>query len=259
MPLPGDLVYAIRFLTILRVRDAQETMPQEAMAPDWLARAMKYFPIVGAGVGAVSAIVLLVAAKLWGPTLAALLAVAASIIFTSALHEDGLADTADAFGGGWTREKRLAIMKDSRIGTYGALALGLGVALRVAALAALPPTIAAAALIALHAAARAMPALAMNNMNYAGDTAAMKVSYAETPVRRGELQFALAMVALAALPLLLISFTSAIAGWICGATLALLLAIWSRRLIGGYTGDVLGAIEQVYEIGFLLGVAAVIR
>ena len=253
MPLPANLVHAIRFLTVLRVPDSGETM-----APDWLARAMKYFPLVGAGIGLLSALVLLLADRLWGPTIAALLAVAASIILTSALHEDGLADTADAFGGGWTVDKRLAIMKDSRIGTYGALALGLGVALRVAVLAALPPMAAAATLIALHAAARVMPALVMNNLAYAGDTAAMKVSYAETPVRSGELQFALAIAVLAALPLMWVSLTSVITGWICGALLAMLLAAWSKRLIGGYTGDVLGAVEQVCEIGFLLGVLAVV-
>ncbi|MBC7578863.1 MAG: adenosylcobinamide-GDP ribazoletransferase [Tardiphaga sp.] len=252
MRLPGDLLNAIRFLTIVRVPDTES-----ATAPDWLARAMKYFPLVGAGIGLCSAIVLLIANEFWSPVISALLAVAASIVLTSALHEDGLADTADSFGGGWTIEKRLAIMKDSRIGSYGALALGLGVALRVAAIADLPMWAGPAALIAAHAAARAAPAWVMNRLHYAGETAAMKVSYAEAPVRRNELLFALVIMLLAALPLALISLTSVAIGLLCGATLAALLAIWSRRLLGGYTGDVLGAIEQVFQIGFLLGVAAV--
>jgi adenosylcobinamide-GDP ribazoletransferase len=252
MRLPADLLNAIRFLTILRVPETGA-----AMAPDWLARAMKFFPLVGAGVGLASAVVLLVANEFWSPVISALLAVTASIVLTSALHEDGLADTADSFVGGWTIEKRLAIMKDSRIGTYGALALGIGVALRIAAIADMTMWAGPAALIAAHAAARAAPAFVMNRMAYAGDTAAMKVSYAEAPVRRGELQFALAVVAIAALPLALISLWAVIAGWLGGAVLAFLLARWSRRLLGGYTGDVLGAAEQVFEIGFLLGVAAV--
>ncbi len=251
MRAPGDLFNAIRFLTVVPVPDASE-----AMAPDWLARAMKYFPVVGAGIGLVSAIVLLLANEFWSPLISALLAVAASVILTGAFHEDGLADTADSFGGGWSIEKRLAIMKDSRIGTYGALALGLGVALRVTAISDMPMWAGPAALIAAHAAARAAPAFVMNRFTYAGDTTAMKVSYVETPVRSGELMFALIVVVLAALPLAMISLSAVVTGWSCGAALAIVLARWSRRMLGGYTGDVLGAIEQVFEIGFLLGVAA---
>jgi adenosylcobinamide-GDP ribazoletransferase len=251
MPLPGDLVHAIRFLTVVRMPDRGD-----AMSPDWLARAMKYFPLVGVGIGFTSALVLLVANEFWSPEISALLAVTASIVLTSALHEDGLADTADAFGGGWTAEKRLAIMKDSRIGTYGALALGIGVLLRVTAVADLPMWAGPTALIAAHAAARAAPAFVFNHLSYAGDTAAMKVSYADAHVRPGEIRFALMVVVLAALPLAGVSLEAALVGWVCGALPAWSLARWSRRLIGGYTGDVLGAVEQVFEIGFLLGVAA---
>jgi adenosylcobinamide-GDP ribazoletransferase len=96
----------------------------------------------------------------------------------------------------------------------------------------------------------------MNHLRYAGDTAAMKVSYDEAPVRQGEFTFALVVVLLAALPLALISLASVIVGLLGGAMLTFALARWSQRLIGGYTGDVLGAAEQVFEIGFLLGVAA---
>jgi adenosylcobinamide-GDP ribazoletransferase len=254
MRLDPHLFNAIRFLTVLPVPASAD-----APEPDWLARAMKYFPIVGAGIGAASAIVFLVASEFWSPLIAALLAITTGIVITSALHEDGLADTADSFGGGWTVEKRLAIMKDSRIGTYGALALGLGVALRIAALAILPVFAGAAALIAVHAAARAMPVLVMNRLPYSGDTNTMKVSYADVPVRPDELIFALIVVALASIPLALVSVASLTAGLLLGVILAALLARWSRRLIGGYTGDVLGAVEQLFEIGFLLGVAALIK
>lgn len=248
------LVSAVRFLTVLPVPHAADA-PQ----PDWLARAIRYFPLVGAGIGIVSALVWLIAGDWWSPTIAALLAVAASIAISGALHEDGLADTADSFGGGWSIEKRLAIMKDSRIGTYGALALGIGVALRVAALAALPPWTGAAALVAAHALARATPGFVLNRLRYAGDTAAMKVHYADVPVRPDEVRFVLLVAALSALPLLIVSIPAAVTGLVLGAALASLLAKQSRRLLGGYTGDVLGAIEQVFEIGFLLGVAAIIR
>lgn len=254
MALDPHLLNAIRFLTVVPTPHADG-----APAPDWLARAMKYFPLVGAGIGVASAMVFVIACHIWSPLIGAILAVTTSLALTSALHEDGLADTADAFGGGWTIEKRLAIMKDSRIGTYGALALGLGCALRIAALAALPIWAGAAALIAMHAAARAMPAFVMNRLVYAGETSAMKVSYADAPVRREAMTFLLITAALAALPLALLSFKAVILGTLLGAALGALLARSAKRLIGGYTGDVLGAIEQLFEIGFLLGVAAALK
>jgi len=254
MALDPHLLNAIRFLTVVPTPHADG-----APAPDWLARAMKYFPLVGAGIGVASAMVFVIACHIWSPLIGAILAVTTSLALTSALHEDGLADTADAFGGGWTIEKRLAIMKDSRIGTYGALALGLGCALRIAALAALPIWAGAAALIAMHAAARAMPAFVMNRLVYAGETSAMKVSYADAPVRREAMTFLLVTAAIAALPLALLSFKAVILGTLLGAALGALLARSAKRLIGGYTGDVLGAIEQLFEIGFLLGVAAALR
>jgi len=250
----GHFLNALRFMTIVPV-----TSSGEASEPDWLSRCVKYFPVVGIGVGLVSAIVLLMANTIWGPMIASLLAVATSIAVTGALHEDGLADTADGLGGGWTVEKRLAIMKDSRIGTYGVIALVLGMALRVGALAELPVWAGAAALIAAHAAARTTPALVMNWLSYAGDTASMKVRYAEAPITNYELRFALIAAACALIPLAFVSILSVVSGLLLGAALAAALAAWARRLIGGYTGDVLGAIEQMFEIGFLLGAAAAIR
>ncbi|MDB5618887.1 adenosylcobinamide-GDP ribazoletransferase [Tardiphaga sp.] len=250
MRIPADLINSVRFLTIVPMPDSVDPF-----APDWMSRAMKYFPLVGAGIGLVSAIVLLIANEFWSPVIAALLAVIASVAITGAFHEDGLADTADSLGG-YTIEKRLAIMKDSRIGTYGAVALGLGVALRVAAIADLPMWAGPAALIAAHAAARVTGMFVINRMNHAGDTATMKVSYVESKVRSGEQTFALVVVLLAALPLALISLTAVLTGLICGTVLAVMVTRWTRRALGGYTGDVLGATEQLFEIGFLLGVAA---
>lgn len=244
---------AVRFLTILPVREASSEI-----APDWLTRCLKYSPLVGIGIGVVASVVLLIATELWNETIAAMLAVATSIALTGALHEDGFADTFDGFGGGFTVEKRLAIMKDSRIGTYGALALGLNVALRIAALAALTPWQGVAALIAAHAAARAAPAWVMTRLSYSGDISAMKVTYVESRPRTDELQLGLIFVLLAILPLTLISAPAVAFGALLGTALAALLALWARRLIGGYTGDVLGGIEQAFEIGFLLGVAALL-
>jgi adenosylcobinamide-GDP ribazoletransferase len=250
----SQILNALRFLTILPVPSSAT-----AQEPDWLSRCVKYFPIVGIGIGIASAAMWWLAGAIWGPLIAASLAVATSIVITGALHEDGLADTADGFGGGWTVEKRLAIMKDSRIGAYGALALGFGTALRVAALADWPLWTGVAALIAVHAAARITPAFVLSRMAYKGDVAAMKVAYEDSPIRSDEFRFALMVVIVALLPLGFVSFTAIASGLLLGGALAAALAAWSRRLIGGYTGDVLGAIEQLFEIGFLLGVAAVIQ
>jgi adenosylcobinamide-GDP ribazoletransferase len=250
----SEFLNALRFMTIVPVPSSDA-----AIAPDWLSRCAKYFPVVGIGVGLASAVVLLLADRIWGPVVASLLAVATSIAVTGALHEDGLADTADGLGGGSSVEKRLAIMKDSRIGTYGTLVLVFSLALRVTALADMPAWTAAAALIAAHAAARVTPIFVMNALPYAGDAAAMKVSYSDASVSAHDRRFALLAVLCALLPLAFASILSAIAGLLLGAVLAAALALWAHQRINGYTGDVLGAIEQMFEIGFLLGVVAVIR
>jgi adenosylcobinamide-GDP ribazoletransferase len=252
-PTRAQLFDAIRFLTILPVPNSDH-----APKPDWLTRAMTFFPAVGVGIGVISALVLLLGHSLFGVGLAALLAVAASIVVTGAMHEDGLADTFDSFGGGWSVARRLEIMKDSRLGTYGGLALGLDVALRATALAQLPLWAALAALVAGHAAARATPGFVKRKLAYAGDVSAMKVNYAEEAMRRDEWLVVLITVALAVLPLLLVSPAALITGLGLGAALATTVAAMAKRLLGGYTGDVLGATEQMFEIGFLLGVAAVL-
>jgi adenosylcobinamide-GDP ribazoletransferase len=257
-PTRARLFDAIRFLTILPVPNSDH-----APEPDWLTRAMTFFPAVGIGIGVISALVLLLGHalfghSLFGPALAALLAVAASIVVTGAMHEDGLADTFDSFGGGWSVARRLEIMKDSRLGTYGGLALGLDVALRATALAQLPLWAALATLVACHAAARATPGFVKRKLGYAGDVSAMKVSYAEEAMRKDEWVVVLVTVALAALPLLLMSPLALIVGLGLGAILAAAVAALAKRLLGGYTGDVLGATEQMFEIGFLLGVGSVL-
>jgi adenosylcobinamide-GDP ribazoletransferase len=250
----GEFLNALRFMTIIPVPSSDA-----AIEPDWLSRCAKYFPAVGIAIGLASAVVLLLADRIWSPVVASLLAVATSIAFTGALHEDGLADTADGLGGGASVEKRLAIMKDSRIGTYGTLALAFSLSLRVTALADMPVWTAAAALIAAHAAARVTPLLVMNALPYAGDTAAMKVSYIEAPISAHDRGFASLVVLCALLPLAFVSVLSVVAGLLLGAALAAAATLWARQRINGYTGDILGAIEQMFEIGFLLGVVAVVR
>jgi adenosylcobinamide-GDP ribazoletransferase len=244
------LFAAIGFLTRLPV-------PRAAIYdPAWLVRSAKYFPLVGTLIGAIGAAILVTSGAIWsGGLLPALLATAVTILVTGALHEDGLADTADAFGGG-TREARLAIMKDSRLGTFGALALGLSLAVRVGALAALAPDLAAWALVASHAGSRLATVLGMAMLPHAGDAATSRISYSPDRLQAGEIAVA---AVLAILPMLPAEPRLAFAGLLAGGAAAVILALLMFRRLGGYTGDVLGAIEQVFQVGFLLGVAAVAR
>lgn len=243
---------ALRFLTVLPVPSSA------AIERDWLIRSAKYFPAVGILVGIVAAGVLLLASEIWTGIVPALLSTAASVALTGALHEDGLADTADGFGGGRTTEQRLQIMKDSRIGAYGALALGFDVALRVTALSALPPWLGAAALVGSHGVGRFAAVAAMVSLDYAGERSMTRIAHTEDSPHKMEIILATACAWAAWLPAVFASPSAASAGLLAGSILAVGLVSCARKLIGGYTGDVLGAIEQVFEVGFLLGVAALI-
>jgi adenosylcobinamide-GDP ribazoletransferase len=222
--------------------------------PDWITRAARYYPLVGILVGAISAGVLLAAGQLWSGPLPALLAIAAGVLITGGFHEDGLADTADGLGGGQTPARRLEIMKDSRVGTYGVLALGLVLAIKVAALAALPLATAALTLVAAHGAGRVAAVGVMVLGRHVSDRDDAKYKPAPDGVRPSELLVA-AVLGLG--PLALLGWAG-LAGAAIGAVLATLLALTARRLIGGYTGDVLGGVEQVGELGVLLGVSAML-
>jgi len=241
------LLCAIRLLTRLPTPRVAE------LAPDWMARSAKYFPLVGQGVGVASAGVWLVASRIWGAPLAALLSVAAAAALTGAFHEDGLADSADGLGGGRTREQRLEIMKDSRIGVFALLAVGFCVAVRVLALASLPIGQGVWALIGAHGGGRLVAVVVMARQPYAGDPAVAKLAPGPGRVRWAELAFA----GLTCIwPLFFLGLALSLAGCLLGAVAATWLALTAKRQIGGYTGDVLGAAEQLFETAFLLGLAA---
>lgn len=194
---------------------------------------------------------------MWSPWIAALLAVAAGVAMTGGFHEDGLADTADGLGGGQTRARRLEIMKDSRLGSYGALTLGLTLALRVAALAmlvSLSPWVAAVALVASHGLGRAAAVAAMALMPYGGDPGMAKEGRPDRASIAG-----LAVAVLVALwPLALLPVAAGVVGVTAGLAVGAVPAWQAQRLIGGRTGDVLGAVEQMFEVGFLLAVAGLL-
>ncbi len=237
---------AMEFLTRL------PAPPLGDLEPDAIPRAARYFPLAGQFVGILAAALWLVADRVWPGAPAAILAVAVGILVTGALHEDGLADTADGFGGGSDPARRLAIMKDSRIGVFGALTLVVSVGLRVTLLAAMPPWRGAAALLVVHGGARAAVVAVMAILPYAGDPAMAKIPSATGRVKVGDAALALL---LGAWPLLLLSPARAIVAVALAAALAAAMAVLGLRMIGGVTGDVLGAVEQLAEVGLMLGAA----
>ena len=239
----GEFSASIHFLTRL-------PLPRhEGAAGANLAQAAWAFPLAGFVVGLIGAIAYALAHKFvvfaWP---AAALTVAATLLVTGALHEDGLADTADGFGGGDTREKKLAIMRDSRIGTYGVCALILSLLIRADAIASLTEiALVAPALIAAHVGARAvlpfvmflLPAARSDGLAFAaGKPSGMAVAIAA----------ALGFLAL----LFCLGLAHALVALVVLAIVVSLLCWLATRQIGGQTGDVLGAVEQVSEIVILL-------
>ena len=234
--------------------------------PAWLNRSVRYFPLVGMLVGTAGAAMAWCAQLVWPPAVAATLGVGTTLWLTAAFHEDGLADTFDALLGAAPRDKALEIMKDSRIGSYGAAVLMLGLLLRVLLLAELlarDPLLALAACVAAHTAGRAAAVALMALLPYAGDEAHAKAKPLAREVRRADAAWAvgsaaalLALAALAALPgpAAVGTFSSA-----AGALLVLvaLLRHWLQRRLGGYTGDTLGTAEQLGEMAVLLAFSAV--
>lgn len=219
-----------------------------------LNQAARYFPLVGLIVGALGAGVTLAAAQVWPAAIAVLLGMAATLLVTGAFHEDGLADTIDGMGGGWTKEQVLAIMKDSRIGSYGALGIALALLTKFVALAelfavSLAPTF-AALLIAGHGASRLASTTLIYFLDYARDDDTAKSKPLATRMSGGELAIA-ALCGLA--PCLWLPPAQAAVALGLVALVTLLAARYFVRRIGGYTGDCLGATQQLAELAFYLG------
>jgi adenosylcobinamide-GDP ribazoletransferase len=254
----GTAVQELRSASIFLTRIPARLIGHDTSRVPDFKHGARVFPVVGALVGAAGGLVLVIAAALGMPALvSAALAVATTVILTGGLHEDGLADTADSFGGA-TTEKKLAIMDDSRVGTYGAAALVFSILLRVVALAAIAavgPFNAAFALIAAEAVSRAalvrlwhdLPAARMGGL--ADDTG---------PPDQNAMLVALAVAAVIAVIAGVPSvglWATILAGALAAAATYAMIRL-TARAIGGRTGDTLGACQQVAVIAFLVGASA---
>ncbi len=216
-----------------------------------LPQAAVYLPLVGWLVGGSCALVFYLAELIWPQTTAVILALITGILLTGALHEDGFADVCDGFGGGMNKQRILEIMKDSHIGVYGVIALLLMLCLKISVLTALPAAAVPLVLLPGHSISRLSPLLLMQSYEYARGQDSKASGAVYQPDFR-ELAFA---TVIALLPLALLPALCALA--IIPVLLAtLLLGHYFYRHIGGYTGDCLGASQQVAETVFYLSVSA---
>jgi len=243
----STIAVAVQFLTRLPT-------PSSAFTPARLAASVRWYPLVGMLIGGIGAAAYWIAALVFPPLLAVLLATAITMLVTGAFHEDGLADLFDGLGAS-TRERMLEVMRDSRLGAFGAAALGLVLAAKVVALADLSVLFASLGLIAGHATSRFSSIAAIATSRYVRESGAAKP--VAQGIGAGGLVVALVCALAALVPLGFVAGASALLCSLAGAAIGHFATrlLYERRL-GGYTGDCLGAIQQLSELGFYLGLVA---
>lgn len=227
-----------------------------------LDQSARFFPAVGLLVGAIAALTLWLAALALPLSLAVAISMVASILVTGAFHEDGLSDFVDGMGGGYTPEKILAIMKDSHTGAYGVIALVLALLGKYQLLLALCNNhsllMVSAILLSAHALSRLMAVSIMFSHSYVRHDDSARAKPAAQSLSPASYTVALLTGALA-LGLLIaagISASSLLIAFACAFLLRTYLALLMFKKIGGYTGDCLGAVQQLTEIAFYLGLLA---
>lgn len=251
-----DTLSALRFYSRLPI--PSRANGADAYGPPDMDQLAYAIPLAGAAMGALGAIMLVVAVALsFPPYLCAALALSVMVLASGAIHEDGLADTADGWGGGRDKEKRLAIMRDSRVGSFGAVALVLSLLLRVGAISALivasDPARAGLVLVAAAASSRAMGIALLRALPPARMDGA-SASFGQPSARAAMACLLMAALIVIAILVPLYGVGAAFSG-LLGLVLSLYVMVgFSRRLLGGQTGDVSGATQQISEIVFLLAV-----
>lgn len=212
-------------------------------SPELLNRSSRYYTLVGWLLGALVAGLFLAASQLFSPSVSLWLAMACSLLLTGVFHEDGLADTADGFGGAFLREKKLLIMKDSRIGNYGAAALIMALLGKYVLL--IESTHIAMSLLIAYALSRTFAASLVFDMHYVANDEGSK----SKPLANNQSKTDCFILVITALPVF------ALLHWQAAITLLVMLTILRQLMkryfikqIGGYTGDCLGAAQQVNEL-----------
>jgi adenosylcobinamide-GDP ribazoletransferase len=253
---------AVQFFTRLPVTGSLGAWV--GFSPEMLRASAAHFPGVGWLVGiaacaAFAVVSLVLPETTFTPVAAAVAATACTVWITGAFHEDGLADLADGLGGSADRQRALEIMKDSRIGSFGAIALVLTVLAKVALLAVLAtdsPAAAPAALLAAHVVSRFWPLLVISTLAHIGDAAGSKSKPLADAISRGAL---IAGAAWCIVPLAVAALALGVAFVAAGFLASALAFLWMHRLLTrrlqGFTGDGLGATQQACELAFYFGAA----
>ena len=266
-------VVAVQFLTRLPVPRLSGFQAQ------WLSASARYFPAVGVLVGTLAVTVWWLAGLVLPTTVSAGVMLAISLLVTGAFHEDGFADTCDGFGGGHTREQVLDIMKDSRIGAYGAIGICTMLGLKWSTVSAMPVAAVPLLVISAHMVSRWCATALIWALPYArsGDDAKAKPFASSLGIGDWLLSGAIGAVAVtvamasvgaasaglpgsgstawmgAAVPI-----RAVVAALLTASVVTVTAAAYIRQRIGGYTGDCLGAVQQLSELGFLLTGLAVL-
>jgi adenosylcobinamide-GDP ribazoletransferase len=219
-----------------------------------LNKSTRYFPFIGIIVGGVGALFFLGANQIFPLSLAVLLSMIATIFFTGAFHEDGFADFSDGFGGGYTKERILEIMKDSRIGTYGSVALFMILGVKFLALTQIEITRIPYLIIVGHAVSRLFPVLLIYTSEYARLDASSKTK----PVGKADSTFSLVFaLAIGGSTLFFLSWIEVAITLFSLTIVFLLFRKYINKKLGGYTGDILGALQQLCEVFFYLSIVAI--
>lgn len=225
-----------------------------------LSQSARYFPVVGTVVGVANVLVWWPASFIFPPAVAIGLMMGASLLLTGAFHEDGFADACDGFGGGSTPASILAIMKDSRVGAYGAMGIAMMLGLKWATLVYIPPPVFALVVITAHTHSRWCATALIWRLPYVRVDAEAKSKSLANNLNGMDwvLSGALGGVALACLMFIMgletvkESAGPLLAGLCTSSVIAFLAGAYFKKRIGGYTGDSLGATQQLSELGFLL-------
>jgi adenosylcobinamide-GDP ribazoletransferase len=232
--------------------------------PERLSTSTRYFTVVGLLVGVACGAVYWGAQLLWPQTIAVILSTCAGILLTGGFHEDGWADFCDGFGSFSSRARTLEIMTDSRIGTYAGLGLVLLLLLKVSALSTLPPVLCVGALLVMHPLSRAFAVLIMATLPYAKPDDESKAKPIAQSIRRQNIFIAILFAALFASTVFfyLVSSSQTTLFSLMISTGLMALGFWRLRQmmkvrLAGYTGDTLGATQQLTETLGYLGLAVI--
>ena len=216
-----------------------------------LNKATRYLPLIGILVGSVGAFVFYMANDVLSTEASVLCSIIATILLTGAFHEDGFADSCDGLGGGYSKEKILEIMKDSKIGTYGVLGLVLLILTKIFLLTEICPSQISIVIIAAHAFSRLNPVILMYISKYVRND---ETSKSKDTTKEKSISILLIALIFSVLPLFLLHYTIILFVVITLFLILIYFRYYIHKKLGGYTGDLLGALQQISEVGFYIAV-----